>query len=74
MSIDAAELDELLTLDMEALTDVEISTVYGVSKMDQRTIDTPAKITIISDDEIERRHYRTLVEALSAQSGFYTSW
>jgi outer membrane receptor for ferrienterochelin and colicins len=42
--------------------------------LEQRTVDAPANVTIISSDEIKRHSYRTLGEALAAQSGFYTSY
>jgi len=55
------------------LVKVEIDTVYGASKIKQRTVDAPANVTIISNEEIKRYSYRTLAEALASQSGFYTT-
>jgi len=69
----AANLDNLLSMDLNELVKVEIDTVYGVSKMKQRTVDAPANVTIISSKEIKRYNYRTITEALASQSGFYNT-
>lgn len=68
-----ADIDSLLEMDFEELVKVEIDTVYGASKTKQRTVDAPANVTIISNEEIKRYSYRTLAEALGNQSGFYTT-
>lgn len=73
MGVAAVELDTLLDMDFEALNKVEIETVYSASKMKQHTTDAPSHVSVISSEEISRYNYRTLTEALAAQSGFYNT-
>ncbi|QSZ42035.1 TonB-dependent receptor [Sulfurimonas aquatica] len=70
----ATDIDELLDLDLEELSNIEITTVFGPSKTTQKITDAPANITVITSQEIKTRNYRSLAEALSTQSGFYTSY
>lgn len=69
----ASELDELLNLDIEDLAKIKVANVFATSKVEQKITDAPANVSLITSEEIRNKHYRTLVEAISDQSGFYTS-
>ena len=60
-SPDALSLEELLN-----------SKVYSASKYEQREVEAPSSISVISGDEIRSNGYRTLYEALRSVTGFYT--
>jgi outer membrane receptor for ferrienterochelin and colicins len=64
----------LKQLSLEELMQVEIPTVRGASKFEQKTTEAPSLVTVISADEIKRYGYRTLADALRGQQGFYVSY
>lgn len=64
--------DDLLSMDLEQLMDVEVSEVYGASKVQQKSIDAPSSVSVITAKDIRRFGYRTLGDAVAGQSGFYT--
>lgn len=67
-SVDLAELP------LEALMQMEIQTVYGASKFDQKTSEAPSSVTVIQSDEIKRYGYRTLADVLKSVPGFHVSY
>lgn len=70
----AVELNTLLDLKLDDLGEIDIVNVQGASKIEQRSIDAPANITVITSDDIKRHNYRTVADVLAAQSGFYKSY
>lgn len=45
--------------------------VFAASRYTQTITDTPASVTLLTQDEIRRYGYRTVFEALRSQPGFY---
>jgi outer membrane receptor for ferrienterochelin and colicins len=65
---------DLTELPLEALMEVEVPKVYGASKIEQKTTEAPASITIVSADEIKKYGYRTLADILASAPGFFVSY
>lgn len=66
---DADAFQALKTLSLEQLTLVQVNTVVGASKYEQKISDAPANVTILTADDIKRYGWRTLGEALRSVSG-----
>ncbi|MBI4838699.1 MAG: TonB-dependent receptor plug domain-containing protein [Nitrospirae bacterium] len=62
---------DLTQLDLEQLLELEVVTVYGASKFEQKVTEAPASISIVSDDEIKKYGYRTIADILKSVKGFY---
>lgn len=73
-SMDDANLttDNLLDMDFDQLLEVEVSEVYGASKVQQKTTEAPSSVSIISSKDIKKFGFKTLGDAVASQSGFYT--
>ena len=65
---------DLTELPLEALMEVEVPKVYGASKIEQKTTEAPASITIITADEIKKYGHRTLADILRSVQGFNVSY
>jgi iron complex outermembrane receptor protein len=59
---------------LEELLKLEVPTVYGASKVEQKTTEAPSSVTIISSDEIKKYGYRTLADVLASTQGFYVTY
>ena len=66
--------DELFEMPLEELMEIEVGTVYGASKYEQKTTQAPASVTIITADDIRNYGWRTLADILRSATGFYTSY
>lgn len=51
----------------------QVPTVYGASKMEQKSTEAPSSVTVITADEIKRYGYRTLADVLESVQGFHVS-
>ena len=51
----------------------DIASVYSASKYEQKVTEAPARISIVTADEIQRYGYRTLADILNSLPGFYTT-
>lgn len=60
-------LEEFGDLDLEALMQVSVTSVAGRAQM---LLDTPAAITVITDEDIRRTGHRSIPEALRLVPGF----
>ena len=65
---------DLTSLSLEALMDIEVPTVSGASKFEQKVTEAPSSVTVITADEIKRYGYRTLADVLQSVQGFSVSY
>jgi iron complex outermembrane receptor protein len=65
---------DLTELSLEQLMEMDVSRVYGASKLEQRTTEAPASITIVTADDIRKYGYRTLGDVLRSVPGFNVSY
>jgi iron complex outermembrane receptor protein len=74
----AVEAEDLTTalkgLSLEELSSIQVTTVYGASKHEQKVEEAPSSVTIITRDEIQKAGYRTLAEILNSVPGLYTRY
>jgi outer membrane receptor for ferrienterochelin and colicins len=61
-------------LSLEELVKMEIPTVFGASKLEQKTTEAPSSVTIVGSDEIKKYGYRTLAEVLQSVQGFHVTY
>ena len=66
--------NDLAERSLEELMQIEIPTVIGASKYEQKVTEAPASVTVVTADEIKRYGYRTLADVLRSVPGFYTSY
>lgn len=60
-------------LSLEQLMQIEVGTVYGASKFEQKTTRAPSSVTIVTAEDIKVYGYRTLADILQTVSGFYVT-
>lgn len=65
---------ELADLDLTALMEIEVPTVIGASKLEQKTTEAPSSVSIVTAEEIKRHGYRTLAEIVQSVQGFHVSY
>lgn len=65
---------ELTELSLEQLMDIQVATVFGASKYEQKVTEAPSSISIITADEIRKYGYRTLGDILRSQRSFYVTY
>jgi iron complex outermembrane receptor protein len=65
------ETYDLIDLSIKELLSVEF---YGASKFMQKTVQTPANVTIITAADIKRYGYRTLANVLNSVRGMNASY
>ena len=68
------EGSDLLEMSLEDLMKIEIDTVYGASKYEQKINKAPASITLITTDEMRKCGYRTLADIRAGVRGFYLTY
>ncbi|MCG2722707.1 MAG: TonB-dependent receptor, partial [Thermodesulfovibrionales bacterium] len=66
--------DNLKNLAIEQLMEIEVATVYGASKYEQKVTEAPSSITIITSNEIKKYGHRSLVDVLKSIRGFYVTY
>ena len=58
---------------LEDLMSVEVGTVFGAARREQRVTEAPSSVTIVTAEDIRTFGWRTLAEALSSVRGFYVT-
>ncbi len=71
---DSTNLDKLKTMSLEQIMDIEIPTVYGASKHEQKITDAPSSVSVITHEEIQAYGHRTLADVLSSVRDLYVSY
>jgi len=66
--------NDLTALPLESLMNIEVPSVYGASKFEQKITQAPSSITVVYSDEIKRYGYRTLADVLESVQGFQVSY
>jgi outer membrane receptor for ferrienterochelin and colicins len=61
----------LADMSLEQLINVQVDSVYGASRYEQKVTQVPASVSIITADDIKKFDYRTLAEALRSVRGLY---
>ena len=64
----------LLDMSIDDLMKVEIDSVYGASKHEQKVTEAPASVTIVTAEDIKKYGYRTLADILRNVRGFYVTY
>jgi iron complex outermembrane receptor protein len=67
-SVFAQQAPDAETLSLEELLNVK---VYSASKYEQKAVEAPSSISVITGDQIRKYGYRTIEEALRSLTGFY---
>ena len=65
---------DLTDLPIEALMNLDVPTVYGASRIEQKTTEAPSSVTIIAAEDIQKHGYRTLADVLGSVQGFNISY
>ena len=66
--------DDLTTLSIEDLMKIEIPSVYGASKHEQKVTEAPSSVSIVTAEEIKKYGYRTLADILRSIRSFYITY
>ena len=65
---------DLKNRSLEELMEIEVETVYGASRYEQKVTEAPSSVTIITANEIKKYGYRTLADILRSVRGFYVTY
>jgi iron complex outermembrane receptor protein len=60
-------------LSLEELVNIQVDSVFGASKYEQKVTQAPASVSIVTADEIKKFGYRSLADVLQGMRGFYVS-
>ena len=58
---------------LEDLMSIDVGTVFGAARREQRVTEAPSSVTIVTAEDIRTFGWRTLAEALSSVRGFYVT-
>ena len=61
---------DFTALNLDELGAVNVPTVFGASKHEQKTTEAPSAVTIITQDEIKKAGHRNLEDILNSVRGF----
>jgi len=64
----------LKDLSLDELMNIEVATVYGASKYEQKVTEAPSSVSIVTADEIKKYGYRTLADILRSLRSFYVTY
>lgn len=66
--------EDLFGMNLDQLMRVEVPTVYGASKHEQKITEAPSAVSIVTSDVIKKNGYRTLSDLLRNVRGFYVTY
>ena len=69
----ATQNDDLAALSLEQLMGMDIHSVYGASKYEQRVTQAPSSISIVTAEDIRRFGYNDLADVLRSVRGLYVT-
>ncbi len=58
----------------ETILFLDIPSVYGASKYEQRAAEVPSSVSLVTADEIRIYEYRTLADVLQGVRGFFVTY
>lgn len=70
---DSPDLTKLKSLSIDEIMEIQIPTVYGASKHEQKITDAPSSVTIVTREEIQIFGHRTLADILRSVRDFYVT-
>lgn len=73
-AVTAAQEQDLATLSLSDLMQIEVAPVFGASQRLQPVTEAPASVTIVTADEIARYGYGTVADILRSVRGFYVTY
>ena len=65
----SADADDLAALSLEQLMQMNVHSVFGASKYEQRVTQAPSSISIVTAEDIRRFGYTNLAEVLAGVRG-----
>jgi len=65
---------DLKDLSIEELMKIEVATVYGASRYEQKVTEAPSSVSIVTADEIKKYGYRTLSDILRSLRSFHVTY
>lgn len=68
-----ADTGDLAALSLEQLMDMNVHSVFGASKYEQRVTQAPSSISIVTAEDIRRFGYTNLADVLSGVRGLYVT-
>ncbi|HEY0681375.1 MAG TPA: TonB-dependent receptor [Steroidobacter sp.] len=69
----AADGGDLATLSLEQLMEMNVHSVYGASKYEQRVTQAPSSISIVTAEDIRRSGHTNLADVLRSVRGLYVT-
>jgi iron complex outermembrane receptor protein len=69
----AADGGDLATLSLEQLMEMNVHSVYGASKYEQRVTQAPSSISIVTAEDIRRFGHTSLADVLRSVRGLYVT-
>src|SRR5437016_4433105 len=69
----AVSISELKSMEVDELMHLEVPTVYGASKREQKITEAPSSVSIVTKDDIKFQGYRTLADLLQGVRSFYVT-
>jgi len=65
---------DVVSMTLQELMKIEVPTVYGASRREEKTTNAPASITIVKRSDIASYGYRTLADILASTPGLYVTY
>lgn len=70
----STELAKLKSLSLEQIMQIQIPTVSGAAKHEQKTTDAPSAVSVVTREEIQAYGHRTLAEVLRSVRDLYVGY